>query len=315
MGVHTTFVRSVDLDEWTQPQIDAMRLGGNANAQQYFRKHGMTDMHGKIENKYNSKAAKAYRKELAKIMLGEAKPHTHAAPAPVDASSLMEKLELADKKAMEETARAKLAAAKQNNSASQQVVMPSAKLASTMAGASKLVVTPPTSGNAPRPSGGTAPKLNVLRKPTGNSTMKLLKKKPAGGLKATKLGANRLVMKMPTSSSNGNNNNTNSDSHFDDDVDDNNEANDATTTTTTAPAEPEPKQEPEPEPEPRPEPLPTAPVVANGAAAATNGGGGGWGAMLSSSAPAANKPAPQKFEMKDGISKMKAMNSDFFAGL
>mmetsp|Transcript_8551 Transcript_8551/g.19648 ORF Transcript_8551/g.19648 Transcript_8551/m.19648 type:complete len:105 (+) Transcript_8551:83-397(+) len=29
MGVHTTFVRSIDLDEWTQRQIDAMRLGGN----------------------------------------------------------------------------------------------------------------------------------------------------------------------------------------------------------------------------------------------------------------------------------------------
>ena len=28
MGVHITFVRAVDLDEWTQGQLDAMRLGG-----------------------------------------------------------------------------------------------------------------------------------------------------------------------------------------------------------------------------------------------------------------------------------------------
>jgi ADP-ribosylation factor GTPase-activating protein 2/3 len=56
MGVHLTFVRSVDLDEWTQPQIDAMRIGGNANARQYFRKHGFTDLYGgKTEKKYKAK--------------------------------------------------------------------------------------------------------------------------------------------------------------------------------------------------------------------------------------------------------------------
>ena len=57
MGVHTTFVRSVDLDEWTQRQIDAMRLGGNANAQEFLRKQGFTDFHGKIEKKYKSKVS------------------------------------------------------------------------------------------------------------------------------------------------------------------------------------------------------------------------------------------------------------------
>jgi Putative GTPase activating protein for Arf len=49
LGVHTTFVRSVDLDEWTARQMDAMRLGGNANAQAYFRKHGISDLNTKIE--------------------------------------------------------------------------------------------------------------------------------------------------------------------------------------------------------------------------------------------------------------------------
>jgi ADP-ribosylation factor GTPase-activating protein 2/3 len=66
MGVHTTFVRSLDLDEWTQRQMDAMRLGGNGNAKKYFRDHGLTDMHGKIEKKYTGKAARAYRAELYK---------------------------------------------------------------------------------------------------------------------------------------------------------------------------------------------------------------------------------------------------------
>ena len=43
LGVHVTFVRSVDLDEWTQRQVDAMRIGGNDNARKFFGKHGCTE--------------------------------------------------------------------------------------------------------------------------------------------------------------------------------------------------------------------------------------------------------------------------------
>eukprot|EP00578_Thalassiosira_sp_NH16_P010437 CAMPEP_0181108844 /NCGR_PEP_ID=MMETSP1071-20121207/17851_1 /TAXON_ID=35127 /ORGANISM="Thalassiosira sp., Strain NH16" /LENGTH=145 /DNA_ID=CAMNT_0023192483 /DNA_START=74 /DNA_END=507 /DNA_ORIENTATION=- len=70
MGVHITFVRSVDLDEWTQRQIDAMRIGGNGNAKKFFRKHGCTAQAG--EKKYTSKAAVAYRAELTKMVEAEA---------------------------------------------------------------------------------------------------------------------------------------------------------------------------------------------------------------------------------------------------
>ena len=58
MGVHVTFVRyefyfgrnnkvtslcrSCDLDEWTQAQLDIMKVGGNANCLNFFRKHGIT---------------------------------------------------------------------------------------------------------------------------------------------------------------------------------------------------------------------------------------------------------------------------------
>eukprot|EP00952_Eustigmatos_sp_NYUAD-ZCMA_P011504 46711-Eustigmatos_ZCMA.PRE.1 len=34
--------RSVDLDEWTPQQLLTMKLGGNLNARQFFRKHGIT---------------------------------------------------------------------------------------------------------------------------------------------------------------------------------------------------------------------------------------------------------------------------------
>ena len=40
MGVHITFVRSTDLDEWTSEQLCAMTMGGNGKARAYFKKHG-----------------------------------------------------------------------------------------------------------------------------------------------------------------------------------------------------------------------------------------------------------------------------------
>merc|ERR1712157_186821 len=128
MGVHTTFVRSVDLDEWTQRQIDAMRLGGNENARQFFRSHGLTDMHGKIEKKYTSKAARAYRAELEKQLDVAAAARGEAVSAnAAAASSMLENLSIQDQQ--------NTAAPAQSNFVPIAAAIPKAKKASEMSGA------------------------------------------------------------------------------------------------------------------------------------------------------------------------------------
>lgn len=197
MGVHLTFVRSCDLDEWTQSQIDAMRLGGNANARAYFRKHGFTDLYGgKAEKKYKSKAAVSYRQELARLVNEEAAKRGEGVDSSGGdgsingedggTSSLLMNLDLADKKNMEEEAKAKLAAARaENGSTSAGVLRPSSKLASSMPGASRLVV-------PGKKTGATTGGVGMLRKPSASSNL-LKKKTNMGG----KLRVNKLSVKLP----------------------------------------------------------------------------------------------------------------------
>jgi ADP-ribosylation factor GTPase-activating protein 2/3 len=68
MGVHITFVRSCDLDEWTSEQLETMKLSGNANAANFFKRHGVTDEQMQSEKKYKSKAAQEYKKHLSKLL-------------------------------------------------------------------------------------------------------------------------------------------------------------------------------------------------------------------------------------------------------
>jgi len=184
MGVHLTFVRSLDLDEWTQRQMDTMSLGGNGNAREFYRKHGFTDLYGgKSEKKYKSRAAVAYKAELKKIVDAQAvKRGEIVAEGDLKAAeggNLLENLAIAEKMEEQDVARQKLAQARSGSAAG--VLNPIAKLASAMPGASKLTV----------PSGG------MLRKPT-SSKNNFMKKKPSGSL--SRLRVNKLSMNI----SNGN---------------------------------------------------------------------------------------------------------------
>jgi ADP-ribosylation factor GTPase-activating protein 2/3 len=269
MGVHTTFVRSLDLDEWTQRQIDAMRLGGNANARKYFREHGLTDMHGKIEKKYTSKAANAYRAELQKqvdaaaVQRGEAVTTTTTS---VDVGGgLLENLSLQDKQNA-------AAAAAQSAAKPVATAVPTAKLASQMAGArGRLVVTPPSSGNLTSGSTSTSSATaGMLRKPAGKSmNSKMLLKKPSSGSTGGKLRMNKLSVNKIGS---GDDDNV---AGFD-------------------------EVEEQPAPAPAPAPVVAAPPSPAPAPVAP---------------PSPKEPEQPKNVMQDGVSRLQAMNQDFFSGV
>ncbi|TYZ57981.1 hypothetical protein PybrP1_008436 [[Pythium] brassicae (nom. inval.)] len=65
LGVHLSFVRSVDMDEWTEEQLKIMFVGGNGEARKFFKQYGVHEMTS-IEQKYNSKGAALYKTALAK---------------------------------------------------------------------------------------------------------------------------------------------------------------------------------------------------------------------------------------------------------
>ncbi|PVV04326.1 hypothetical protein BB560_001174 [Smittium megazygosporum] len=75
LGVHISFVRSTNLDGWTQPQLLSMKLGGNARARtfwinngasEYFRTTDISANTRNLKNKYTCRAAKMYKLELKK---------------------------------------------------------------------------------------------------------------------------------------------------------------------------------------------------------------------------------------------------------
>ncbi|EEY61406.1 ADP-ribosylation factor GTPase-activating protein, putative [Phytophthora infestans T30-4] len=78
LGVHLSFVRSIDMDEWTEDQLKTMSEGGNAEARKFFKQYGAAEMTS-IEAKYNSKAAQMFKIALAK----KAKASTLQIVAPV----------------------------------------------------------------------------------------------------------------------------------------------------------------------------------------------------------------------------------------
>ncbi|KAA8650507.1 hypothetical protein EYZ11_003298 [Aspergillus tanneri] len=66
LGVHISFVRSTNLDQWQWEQLRVMKVGGNESATKYFQSHGgSAALAGKdVKAKYTCNAAVKYKEEL-----------------------------------------------------------------------------------------------------------------------------------------------------------------------------------------------------------------------------------------------------------
>ncbi|GMH54411.1 hypothetical protein TrRE_jg3087, partial [Triparma retinervis] len=154
MGVHITFVRSTELDEWTTDQVNAMRIGGNGPAAAWFKKNGCPDMHTKTDKKYSGRAARGYKDHLAgaveALREGREVPVIPSGPAPGPSAPLE-----SNKEGFTAATVTQARATTSTNAA--KVAVPKMQLASSRAGAGKLVV--------PKKIGGGS-KL-IMKKPPG----------------------------------------------------------------------------------------------------------------------------------------------------
>lgn len=68
LGVHISFVRSTQLDDWTPEQLAKMVHGGNGKARKFFKERGgmLTADQGMLQQKYTCPAATLYKQQLEK---------------------------------------------------------------------------------------------------------------------------------------------------------------------------------------------------------------------------------------------------------
>merc|ERR1712166_1211010 len=88
LGVHLSFVRSVELDEWTEENRAKMICSGNAKCHEYMKKKGGSHLNSpnELKQKYSSNAAQMYREQVlrdarAYVNSGQ-KVAVEVAPAP-----------------------------------------------------------------------------------------------------------------------------------------------------------------------------------------------------------------------------------------
>lgn len=73
LGVHISFVRSVTMDSWKPLQLKIMELGGNRRLKAFFQQHNIPD-NMSIAQKYNTRAAEWYRRNLRALAEGSDPP-------------------------------------------------------------------------------------------------------------------------------------------------------------------------------------------------------------------------------------------------
>ncbi|KAL1955273.1 hypothetical protein VTO42DRAFT_8871 [Malbranchea cinnamomea] len=77
LGVHISFVRSTNLDQWQWDQLRLMKVGGNESATKFFQSHGgsaaLASKDAKV--KYTSNAAIKYKEELKRRAAADAEEY------------------------------------------------------------------------------------------------------------------------------------------------------------------------------------------------------------------------------------------------
>ena len=76
IGVHISFVRSLNMDSWNEQQQSRMRAGGNTKLRDYLRACGMPNEYTLrggpcVRDKYHTESAAAYRTHIEKVARGE----------------------------------------------------------------------------------------------------------------------------------------------------------------------------------------------------------------------------------------------------
>ena len=82
LGVHISYVRSVNMDEWKPKEIKKMQLGGNRKMNSVFQKYGVAK-ETPITQKYHTRAAEIYREMMNAA--AEGRKYTPPSPAEVQA--------------------------------------------------------------------------------------------------------------------------------------------------------------------------------------------------------------------------------------
>ncbi|CCH42856.1 ADP-ribosylation factor GTPase-activating protein 2 [Wickerhamomyces ciferrii] len=188
LGVHITFVKSSNLDKWTQKQLRRFKLGGNQKAREYFLKNGGSRYLTKPSDsnaKYNSKIALNYKTHLDhKVSKDEASYPDSVNLENIDSTSSSSSLGNSQSNSTDDFF------ANWEKKPLNQTPSPSISRPLTPNQTSSLSVNNGSnaslSSNQPRKSSST-----ILRKSTSSSTQK--KGSILSGPRKTKLGAKKIV--------------------------------------------------------------------------------------------------------------------------
>ncbi|KAI3634563.1 hypothetical protein MIR68_007474 [Amoeboaphelidium protococcarum] len=79
LGVHLSFVRSLNLDQWTWDQLRALKVGGNDAAYKHFQKYGIQPDGGlDAKSRYESQGAQMYKEKLQQMVKDDSANFPHS---------------------------------------------------------------------------------------------------------------------------------------------------------------------------------------------------------------------------------------------